>query len=250
MSCQRSLIALFWVVASVAHAEPSVEDKQHAGELAQESQAHYKRGEFEVSAALLRQAYALYPEPNLLYNLGRSLEGFGDKQGAVNAYKDYLATASQIEDRGAIERRVAMLQSELDKAKPVVVEKPPEPPPIVVQPPIAKPIEHHEDTGSIAPWITIGAGVLITGGGGVFGYEARKNHDSAVHALTGLAAQSYADTSHRDAVFADVGLIAGGAVLATGVIWALVTHRSHDHAEVSIRPHITSTSVAVEWTFF
>jgi tetratricopeptide (TPR) repeat protein len=236
-------------MASVAYAEPSAADKQHAGELAQESQAHYKRGEFEVSAALLRQAYSLYPEPNLLYNLGRSLEGFGDKQGAVNAYKDYLATAAQIEDRGAIERRIAILQSEIDKAKPVVVEKPVEKPEPIARPiVIAKPIEHHDEETSIAPWITIGAGALIAGGGAVFGYEARTNHDSADHAITGLAAQSYADTSHREAVIADVGFVAGGVAIASGVIWALVTHHSAD--QVSIRPHVTSTSVALEWTIF
>src|SRR5688500_9277618 len=87
--------------------------KQRAAELSAQSAKHYKRGEFEVSAALLRQAYALYAEPNLLYNLARSLEGMGDKQGAVDAYDRYLATGKDIEDRGAIERRVSLLRREL-----------------------------------------------------------------------------------------------------------------------------------------
>jgi hypothetical protein len=92
---------------------PESANRKRAAQLSAQSAQSYKRGEFEVAAVLLRQAYALYPEPNLLYNLARALEGMGDKAGAVDAYEKYLATAKRIEDRGAIERRVATLKGEL-----------------------------------------------------------------------------------------------------------------------------------------
>jgi len=119
-----------FLVSAIASADPA-SDKQRAGELAAESAQHYKRGEFELSAALLRKAYGLYPEPNLLYNLARSLEGMGDKAAAVEAYDAYLQTAKQVEDRGAVERHVATLKAELvDKmARTRPREKPHEPPP-------------------------------------------------------------------------------------------------------------------------
>src|SRR5438046_3134535 len=110
----RRALNAFWIVlvtCGVAAAEP--DPKKHAAELAAESQTHYKRGEFEISVALLRQAYALYPEPNLQYNLGRSLESMGDAKGAIEAYDNYLANGKNIEDRGAIERRVATLKQQV-----------------------------------------------------------------------------------------------------------------------------------------
>lgn len=109
-----------WMVAAVivaAWSAPAAadvkKDKQRAAHLAAEGAQHYKQGEFEVSAALLRQAYALYPQANLLYNLGRSLEGMGDFAGAIDAYERYLATATKIEDRGAIERRITTLKAQI-----------------------------------------------------------------------------------------------------------------------------------------
>jgi tetratricopeptide (TPR) repeat protein len=253
MSYRR--LSTFLVVAWIgaANADPAA-DKKHAGELAQEGQQHYKRGEFEVSVALLKQAYALYPEPTLLYNLARSLEGVGDKRGAVDAYKQYLASAADIEDRGAIERRVTTLEAELaasnQKPEPVpppevVVEKPapkPIPQPIVVPP---------EPHVSIAPIVVAALGAVALGTGGVFGYEASKNHDDAVKALTGTAASSYNTTAHRDALVGNIAMIGGGAMLAGGVIWALVSRSTRGDEQVAgLHAHISPTSVALEWTFF
>src|SRR5260221_11002560 len=88
----RRALNAFWIVlvtCGVAAAEP--DPKKHAAELAAESQTHYKRGEFEISVALLRQAYALYPEPNLQYNLGRSLASRGDATDALEPHENYLA---------------------------------------------------------------------------------------------------------------------------------------------------------------
>src|SRR5215207_7570198 len=98
-----AFLALLFVLMIVA---PAVADpKQDAAALAATSAKHYKRGEFEQAAALLRDAYEKYPEPTLLYNLARALEGLGDRSGAIEAYEQYLARGKGISDRGGIERR-------------------------------------------------------------------------------------------------------------------------------------------------
>ncbi|MFT3698374.1 MAG: tetratricopeptide repeat protein [Kofleriaceae bacterium] len=244
--------ALVLAMCGIAHAEPTADAKKHAGELAVESQQHYKRGEFEVAVALLRQAYALYPQPNLLYNLGRALESMNDKQGAVDAYKQYLASADQVEDRGAIERRVTTLQTEIDAAKAKPVEpappvKPIETPPvvqapIVVQPPPPAP----ERETSIAPWITMGIGVAIGGAGIGFALDARDQHQKAIDASIGADAKVYDDNAHRNALVANIGFAVGGAVVIGGLVW-LIVDRHHAPKDVAVR--VTHSSGMLAWTF-
>ena len=223
------LVTVFvWVLTATATAYGDA--KQQAADLAAKSAQHYKRGEFEESAKLLREAYARYPEPNLLYNLARSLEGLGDRQGAIDAYEQYLASAKKIEDRAGIERRVATLKTELAEEKrraaeaakqadtptePVIPEK--RDTPVDTSP--SEPEEPPRPRNRLPAWITIAGGVAIAATGGVFGYLANQNHNRAVDAMTGVEAQSFQDTAHRDAVVANVLFGVGGAVVIAGVVW-------------------------------
>ena len=217
------------IVASSAAADP----KQDAADLAAQSAKHYKRGEFEQAAALLREAYEKFPEPNLLYNLARALEGFGDRVGAIEAYEKYLATGRRIEDRGGIERRVATLKAELDeqKRREQAAEKakqpPPPPPPVVeVKPvePAPVPMETHSDPPakrrSKLPWITIASGAAIAAIGGVFAYRARSNDNKSDDAMSGVDAENFHDKAKRDALAANILFGVGGAVMITGVVIA------------------------------
>jgi tetratricopeptide (TPR) repeat protein len=108
------VFALMLGASSLAHAQ---DKRAQAVQLADESERAYKAGQFEKAAALLRKAHATFPEPLLLYNLGRALEGMGDTKGAVDAYEQYLRDAKQIDDRPAIERRISTLKGQLDKQR-------------------------------------------------------------------------------------------------------------------------------------
>jgi len=259
----RWLLALCFVGmawSTRADAEPDAAKKKHAGELAAESSQHYKRGEFEISVALLRQAYALYPEPNLLYNLGRSLEGLGDAKGAIEAYESYLAAGKSIEDRGAIERRVTTLKAEVaEKARLAEPKPPPKPlPPPVVKPPVVAP--HVEPPPridrtpnpqgpSILPWFPITAGVAVLAGGGGLAFLASDRHDQAVHATVGTDAQGLQDQANRFATIANVMFVAGGVALAGGLVWEIHERRKHGHRSgVAARARITPGGVSIEWT--
>jgi tetratricopeptide (TPR) repeat protein len=109
------VFATMLAASSLAHAQP--DKRAQALALADDSEHAYKAGQFEKAAALLRKAHDKYPEPILLYNLGRALEGMGDTSGAIDAYEQYLKDAKQIDDRPAIERRIATLKAQLDKAR-------------------------------------------------------------------------------------------------------------------------------------
>jgi tetratricopeptide (TPR) repeat protein len=227
----------------------SAADKQRAAELAAQSADHYKRGEFEVSAALLRQAYALYPEPNLLYNLGRSLESVGDAKGAVEAFRKYLDTNAKIDDRGAIERRIKTLEAEIaERERREQTDKRPEPPPPPPQPvpKISQPAERPPEPGlSPLPWIVIGGGVALIGGGALFGVQASDRHDQAVTEPTGLEAQRLQDSAKSRATLANVLFIAGGAAVIGGVIWE-IRDRKHRRDTV-VRASGSAIQLEVTW---
>src|SRR5690242_20671813 len=90
--------------------------RDRALRLFRDSDEHYKRGEFERAIELLRESYDVYPEPLVLYNLARALEGLGDFAAAVTEYERYLATSQNLSDRGGIERRVATLKAYMTAA--------------------------------------------------------------------------------------------------------------------------------------
>ena len=259
---RRALVAFAIVLGmtGVSVADDAA-NKKHAQELAAESATHYKRGEFEVSVALLRQAYALYPEPNLQYNLGRSLESLGDVKDAIEAYENYLANGKNIEDRGAIERRVTTLKAELaekeKRDKPPVdkppVDKPPVDKPPVDKPPVDKqlppPPPDEESSPTVLPWVPIGVGIGVIGAGAYLGHLANTRHDQAVAASTGEDAQRLQNEGHDFATYANVAFAVGAVAVAIGVVWEVSVHRStHRAAGVGMRARLSPTSVSLEWT--
>jgi tetratricopeptide (TPR) repeat protein len=258
---RRALVAFAIVLGMGGSAvADDANNKKRAQELATESAAHYKRGEFEISVALLRQAYGLYPEPNLQYNLGRSLESLGDAKGAIEAYENYLANGKNIEDRGAIERRVATLKADLaDKEKrdkPPVVNPPlADKPPVVTDKPdkqadmMPPPPPVDESSPSVLPWVPIGLGVGAIGAGAYLGHLATSRHDAAVAAATGEDAQRLQNEGHDFATYANVAFAVGAVAVAIGVVWEISVHHSAHHATgVGMRARLAPTSVSLEWT--
>ncbi|HEY3802653.1 MAG TPA: hypothetical protein VGL61_08585 [Kofleriaceae bacterium] len=244
----RAALVGLLAVSSVAVAAPSAADKRRAAELAAQSAEHYKRGELEVAVALLRQAYELYPQPNLLYNLGLSLEKLGDAKGAIDAYQQYLADAKDVADRAEIEQRIAALKAQL----PAEPAKPPPPAPVappvtVARAPAPMPIDlvsRPEATStSPLPWVTIGAGIAIAGTGGAFAYLASHRHDDAVNSPSAASAASLQTQAQHDATAANVLFAVGGAVAIAGIVWEI-----HDHHRASrVAVQLSPTGVMLSW---
>ncbi|HEX5061798.1 MAG TPA: tetratricopeptide repeat protein, partial [Kofleriaceae bacterium] len=189
LAMPRVLFVLTLVVwATTAHAD----DRDKALKLFEDSDKAYKAGKFEKAAELLREAYGLYPEPELLYNLGRAQEGLGDMQAAVDSYEEYLKVAKKIKDRAAIERRVETLKAQIAKQEEDARQRAEDerrraedeerrkreeeerkrnpPPPIDTRTPLEK----------YGPWITMGAGGAFMVTGVFFGVRASGTHDDAV----------------------------------------------------------------------
>lgn len=240
MRAPRAIVALVIALsASSAVAQSPTENRTRALELFEQSADHYKRGEFERAAELLREAYGLYPEPLLLYNLARALESVGDLPGAIENYERYLAEGKDIEDRPAIERRLATLKEQLARTQTPSGGETPTPPvneggttaigPGVTDSQGTSPGSTVAMSGDetaprprALPWFVAGSGVAIAAAGGVFGYLARGKEDDAHAAPVQQDASRLLDDARRDAQIANVLFIAGGVVFAGGVTWAVI----------------------------
>jgi tetratricopeptide (TPR) repeat protein len=258
-SARRIVVLVIVATASVASAQPSQNDRDRALVLFRESDVHYKRGDFERAVALLREAYELHPEPILLYNLARALEGLGDFDGAIELYERYLNAETEIHDRGAIERRIATLREQVARtAQPPVTSDAPTgtpvsdnrtaPPagdamtPIRLEPP---PSEMQRKPPRL-PWLIAGGGGVVLGGGVLLGYVSQARHDAAVDEPIQAEAQKLQDQARTFATAANVALAVGGAAVIGGVTWAVISRRQHRDAP---RLGIGPGTINATWVF-
>jgi tetratricopeptide (TPR) repeat protein len=240
--------------ATVAHADAK---KDKALALFEKSDKAYKDGNFEQAVKLLEEAYGLYPEPLLLYNLGRAQEGLGDLPGAVASYERYLADGKQIQDRGAIERRLETLKAQLasrdEEQKRLAEEE-------------AKRKQAEEDRKRAeaerlrleeaaranqrspleawGPWITIGTGGALLATGFYFGARSSSTHDDAVASPVQRDALELQQSAEHSATIANVMFVIGGVAIAGGIGWKIYQWRTGTETTAVVRA--TPTGAAIE----
>ncbi len=243
--------------ATVAHADAK---KDKALALFEKSDKAYKDGKFEQAVKLLEEAYTLYPEPLLLYNLGRAQEGLGDIEGAVDSYERYLKDGKQIQDRGAIERRLETLKAQLasrdEEQKRLAEEearrkqaeedrKRAEAERLRLEE--AARANAHSPLETWGPWITIGAGSALVATGFYFGARSSSTHDDAVASPIQRDAQELQRSAERSATIANVMFVVGGVVIAGGVGWKIYQWRTGSETTAVVRATPTGAAIEGVW---
>ncbi len=255
-----SRLAYVLTLGLALSATPAFADakKDKALALFEKSDKAYKDGKFEQAVKLLEEAYSLYPEPLLLYNLGRAQEGLGDLPGAVASYEKYLKDGKEITDRGAIERRVETLKAQLaardeeqkrlaeeeqkrkqaeeDRRRAEEERKRIEAERLAAQ---KSPLE------TWGPWITIGAGTAIVATGFYFGARASSTHDDAVATPVQRDAAELQASAESSAKIANVLFVVGGLATAGGIGWKVWQWKSDDGSATAVVT-ATPTGAAVE----
>jgi tetratricopeptide (TPR) repeat protein len=186
--------------------------------MAAEASAAYKRGDFHAAIEGYQRAYALRPEPTLLFNLGRCYEAIGTAQAlrsAIEKYRAYLTAVGDVPDREAVERRVDALRRQVE-----LLERPSPAP--GASSASNRPVTPVEEPGpAVAPWIVVGVGVAGVALGGVLGAVAIARHEDAVAEPEGLRATEIQSDAEGYVVASNIALIAGGVVTAAGLVWGL-----------------------------
>lgn len=100
-----------WGPVGVAQAQ-SPEASRAFEVLYEQARSAYDRGDYATAAQLLQQAYELDPDPNLLWNIGRSHERAGELAEAILAYQDFIAKAPAAEERSQAQQRLFKLKAD------------------------------------------------------------------------------------------------------------------------------------------
>ncbi len=193
-------------------------DLERAVLLFEESEDAYNEGRFDEAAAMLRRAHSIHPDPLLLFNLARALEGDGDLEGAIESYERYIEEAPDAEDRGAVEARVRTLREQRDQLDPADEEEDEhfdEEEEDVAE-------DENEGSFNAAPWIVTAGGVAIVAVGGVFGAMSQTRASEANAEPVQLDAKALHDEAWTFATLANVFIIAGAVVTVGGVVWGVI----------------------------
>jgi tetratricopeptide (TPR) repeat protein len=219
-------------VGSAEQQPTDPKDKERALELFAQSEQLYNQGKFSEAAALLEQAFAMYKEPTLLYNLARAREGNGEAVAAADAYQAYLDRVPDAADRGAMEQRIRRLREQernrqqLEEEQRRAQERLRQ----LERADAGAPASSGEGSGEQEPgllagplpWIVAGVGVVGIGVGVALGVSARGKHDDAVAEPIQADAVDLQDAARGLALGANIAFIAGGTLTAVGAVLGIV----------------------------
>lgn len=232
---------------ATARAQDSTADKVEA--LYAEGVALYRAQKYTAAVERFEEAYRLYPEPNLQFNIGKAKEAAGDLDGAVAAYEKCAASSeATASTRAKARERATMLKTAKMKSR-VAPSDPELAPsgPVPSSPPVGVTTTPKASEGpGVLPWVVGGVGVALVGVGAVFFglgasdhgkiSDSKANAQNGVASLTYVEAQDLADSGESKKTIG-TGLVIGGVAALAGaaVLMALGGDDSQDVA-VSIAP--------------
>lgn len=207
------------------------DNKTRAADLYKRSADAYLHGDFAQAITLLDEAYALDPQPVLVYNQARAHEGLGHVDEAIALYERYLSEEPSSPDRGAIEQRLSTLHKQKEERERIEKEKADVDAKRAQQQRQQRDLEKREHemktapeprNRSVLPYVVggVGAAGLVTGT--VFGILALGKEDNGNRASSLREATDAQDTGQAFATVSNVSFIVGGVLLAGGVVWWIV----------------------------
>ncbi len=199
--------------------------------------AKYEQGDYLGAVTEFKAAYALDPDPNFLYNIGRTYEEAGQLEMAVDYYRRFAKQPGiSLELRKQAADRIKVLDEILAETTPEAAEPPAEPgapetssaptqPVIMLGPadqPADQPAARPGRSLRISGYVLLGLGLSAVGTGAILGGLAREDSSDLLTTDEPQARTTLIDRGTRKAVAADAALITGGVVAVTGVVLVLV----------------------------
>ncbi len=225
-----------------------------AGELSTQAIERFKAKDYDAAVRLFEQAYALDPNPNYLFNVGRVYEEKGDIRSAVDHYQRFVKEPGvDIGSRELAVQRLRVLKAILNETEaPAATPNQPQSGPA----PAPTPGGDRDRVDSPDPKKTMrlgGYALIAVGGvsmlvGGLFGgltLGKKKDLDDS-HVISDR--QSLAHQGQTFAVISDVTLFTGAALLVTGVALAVVGRKPRAAARSAVLPSVGRSHAGLSWT--
>jgi tetratricopeptide (TPR) repeat protein len=209
-------------------------DKTRATELYKKSADAYLHGNFSEAIKLLDEAYALDPQPVLVYNQARAHEGLGHVDEAIALYETYLSQEPSSPDRGAIEQRISTLRKQSEERQRIEKERAEVEAKREQQEQQRRDLEkreHEVETTraprerSPLPFVVAGVGGAGLVTGAVFGFLAVGKENAGNDASSLREASEAQDTGQAFATVSNISFIVGGVLVTGGAIWWIIENR-------------------------
>ncbi len=99
--------------SSQGYAKLPASTKKELASLMKAGAAAYDRGDFNKSLRYFKDAYDLYPHPNLLYRIALAHEKLGEDEAALRYYRKFIEEKPDTKKRGRIEATIKVLEKRL-----------------------------------------------------------------------------------------------------------------------------------------
>lgn len=203
---------------------------------------------FDEAIALFEEAYAIHPEANYLFNIGRVYEEKGDLEAALTYYERFVAHPEAApEAKRMTEKRLEQLRAKLPPPSPPPLqgmEPLPEPPPPTVDPTTSSTVAFTDTPPSTPPprgnlrlriggYSVLGGGAAILAIGAGFAGAALAQHRRLDDLSTLETRDDAIRRGEQSSLIADSLFIAGGIVAIAGLTLTLVSLRRRHPAPPS-----------------
>jgi tetratricopeptide (TPR) repeat protein len=200
--------------------------KDEVEELYAEGAALYRAKQYGPAIEKFEQAFALFPDPNLLYNSGRAYQALDQLETALARYRACVShpdVLPQVKERAEAKIRAVeeLLASRL-AARPdtnVVDEPDPEPPPAALPEPVVETVvETRTSPWLVAGGVVAGAGIALAGAGGtLIGLGLWQQSSVESSGVSASELEQQLAVARRDQTVGIVLAATGGGLAVVGV---------------------------------
>jgi len=195
-----AFLALLSAQAPARAAEPRQSNATSSSleQLNEEGATLYAARDYRRAIERFIQAYAIEPDPNLLFNIARCYEELGEADAAIEKYETFLKTpgADTRGQKRARESLVALREGRTGAAAPAPSAAPSGPSP-AAQP--APPVARAEHDGALVPWLTLGGSAVFAALGTTFYLLGKSDHDELTSARGFDDGAGVSEMTHREA---------------------------------------------------
>lgn len=238
--------------------------------LAEQARARYREKDFAGAVALFERAYALQPDPAILFNIGRIHEEANNIDAAIAYYEKFIADETvDVELRDKALQRLQTLEKIVEIRKKEEAKENPQP-----SQPAPKPVESTPAATPVGPepgpqvrpggtdtppgynkalrpigYTMFGIGAALLIGGGITGGLAKREHDAFKRADTLDEQRGAASKGKTLAGAADGLFIAGGVLALVGMVLLLVPKARKSRAVQAMQPKVTPNQAGLGYVY-
>jgi tetratricopeptide (TPR) repeat protein len=247
--------------ASAAPAAPS--ETETFESLVGQATGKFKEKDYAGAVQLFERAYAVQPEPAILFNIGRIYEEAQNAEAAIGYYEKFIADEGvEAKDQEKAVQRLTVLRTIVEireKEKARNQPKPAEPTPVANPNPVNPPQPPVNQAGDQKPakpgrlmrpigYTLLGTGAALLIGGGVAGGFARAQYTDFADAKSLSDREAAATRGGSLARTADGLFIAGGVVAVIGVVLLIIPAVRKSRAAQALSPQVSPTQVGLGFT--